>query len=250
MARRRSLVVASTGNLTIERDPDRSSGRLLRQDGMEASYVDLADPSYLGFDYLRWARLVLRSFGARTVVHVGGAACALARAMLAADPGSHHEVIEVDPLVLEAAREHMGLRQLPGLKVRVADGRAALAGRDAAADAIVIDAFVGARVPRHLVTTEAFGLYARIAPLVVANLIDTAGWADGRAVASGLGEVYPHVGALSSSRGRGNLVVFGASAPPDFTALESAGAADPCPARTLRGDDLRGGSGWRDQPSV
>jgi hypothetical protein len=247
MVRRRGFVIASEGDLVVERDPDRPSGRLLRQDDMEASYVDLGDPSYLAFDYLRWARLLLRAFAARAVLHVGGAACALARSLLAADPGSRQEVFELDPLVLDIARAHLGLRQQPGFKVRVADGRAALAERVGGADAIVIDAFIGARVPRHLVTVEAFRMYARIAPLVLVNVIDTPGLPDVRAVAGGLGDAYEHVGALSGGR-RGNLIVFGAAVLPNYAVIEGAAAADPAPARLLRADELRG-SPWRDQPS-
>ncbi|MFZ0043319.1 MAG: hypothetical protein WAK93_18565, partial [Solirubrobacteraceae bacterium] len=65
----------------IERDPRRLSGRLLRQDDMDASYVDLADPTHLEFDYLRWVRIVLGVARSRRVLHIGGGACALARAL-------------------------------------------------------------------------------------------------------------------------------------------------------------------------
>ena len=76
----------STGDLIVERDPRRPSGRLLLQGQMEASYVDLADPTHLEFDYLRWIRIVLDVAGARRVLHIGGGACALARALAAQRP--------------------------------------------------------------------------------------------------------------------------------------------------------------------
>ena len=92
-------------------------------------------------------------WGRARVVHVGGAGCALARALAAERPGDRQEVIELDPAVVELARAHLGLRRAPGLRVRVGDGRAVLAARpDGSADAVLIDAFVGAQVPRHLVT--------------------------------------------------------------------------------------------------
>ncbi len=96
---------------------------------MDACYVDLADARHLEFDYLRWSRIVLEAVGARRVLHIGGAGCALARALAAADPESRHEVAEVDAHVLEFAREHLGLRRAPGLRVRVAEGRAAIEAR-------------------------------------------------------------------------------------------------------------------------
>src|SRR5579862_8814633 len=110
-ARTAPTVLARRGDLVAERDPLRPSGRLLMQGGMEASYVDLADPTHLEFDYMRWMRIVLRAARARRVIHVGGGACALARALAAedsraADPG-RQEVCEVDPDVLALAREHL-----------------------------------------------------------------------------------------------------------------------------------------------
>lgn len=249
MPRVRSHVIAMDGELTVERDPDRPSARLLRQADMEASYVDLADARHLEFDYLRWARLILRSHGARHVVHIGGAACALARALLAEDRGSRHEVYEVDERVLQVAREHLGLRRQPGLKVRVGDGRTALAHRDdGSADAIVIDAFVGARVPRHLITIEACAECARVAPLTVVNVVDTAGWRDARAVAAALACAYAHVAAFApGTRRGGNVVLFGSVTEPRYQQLEDLAAADPSPARLLRSGDLTGGSPWHDQ---
>ena len=94
---------------------------------MDASYIDLADAGHLEFDYLRWVRLIVQVHSARRVLHIGGAACALARALLAEDPESRHEVHEVDERVFQISREHLGLRRQPGLRLRVGDGRAALA---------------------------------------------------------------------------------------------------------------------------
>ena len=145
--------IASRGDLVAERDPRRPSGRLLRQGDMDASYIDLADPAHLEFDYLRWIRIVLRAARARRVLHVGGGACALPRALAADDPGGRQEVCEVDAGVLEIAREHLGLRRAPGLRVRHIDGRAFVATQAGTSwDAIVIDAFVAAIVPRRLIT--------------------------------------------------------------------------------------------------
>ena len=116
---------------------------------MDATYVDLADARHLEFDYLRWLRELVEAAGARRVVHVGGAGCALARALAAEHPDHRQEVIERDAAVVEVARGHLGLRRAPGLKVRVGDGRATLAGRpDGSADAVLVDAFAGAQVPR------------------------------------------------------------------------------------------------------
>src|ERR1700712_5045125 len=88
MARRRSgpEILAQAGDLLVQRDADRPSGRLLRQGDMDASYVDLADPRHLEFDYLRRMRDVVEALRARRIVHVGGAGAALARALAATRP--------------------------------------------------------------------------------------------------------------------------------------------------------------------
>ena len=87
MGRRRAapLLIAAAGDLAVLGDRERPSGRLLRQGEMDASYVDLADARHLEFDYLRRMRDLAQAAGARRIVHVGGAGCALARALAAAD---------------------------------------------------------------------------------------------------------------------------------------------------------------------
>ena len=232
MARLRSVpeIVASQGDLVVERDPARPSGRLLRQGEMEASYVDLADPTHLEFDYMRWLRIVLRAARARRILHIGGAACALARALAAELPGGRQEVCELDATVLEVARAHMGLRRAPGLRVRRADGRAFLATQPAGRwDAIVVDAFIGARIPRRLITAEALGDAARVAPLTLVNVVDDRAAGVERAVAAGLATAYPRVWALGARMG--NRIVAGQRTSLGLDRIAAEAAGDPSPAR-------------------
>lgn len=224
------LTLARSGDLVAERDPLRPAGRLLRQGGMDASYVDLADPSHLEFDYLRWIRIVLRAARARRVVHVGGGACALARALAAEDPGGRQEVCEVDAGVLALAREHLGLRRAPGLRVRLAEGRAFLAGqRSADWDAVVVDAFVAATVPRRLITVQALAEVARVAPLALINVLDNRAAREVLTVGAGLATAYPRVWALGGRAG--NTILVGAVGELDLGRIAAQAAADPSPTR-------------------
>lgn len=221
--------VARRGDLVAERDPRRPSGWLLRQRDMDASYVDLADPLHLEFDYLRWIRIVVRVARARRVLHIGGGACALARALAAEDPGGRQEVCEVDADVLAMAREHFGLRRAPGLHVRHAEGRAFVATqRGKSWDAIVIDAFVGATVPRRLITAEALTDVARVAPLALVNVVDNRAALDVRAVAAGLAQAYPRVWTLGGRAG--NTVVAGSVPALALQRIAAGAAGDPSPA--------------------
>ena len=261
MARRRSgpEVLAAAGDLVVQRDAARASGRLLRLGDMDASYVDLADPRHLEFDYLRRMRDLVEALRARRVIHVGGGAGALARALAVSDRERRQDVVEVDPDVLAFAREHLGLRRAPGLRVRQVDGRAFLAGRrDGSADAILVDAFVGARVPRHLVTAEALADAARVvAPggALAVNVVDAPPLSDARAIAAGLLDVFAVVCALAAGpvlRGRraGNVVLVAAHGPLPLERLRSRASADPSPAALLApGDALAFAGGtppWRD----
>jgi hypothetical protein len=199
---------------------------------MEASYVDLADPSHLEFAYMRRMRIVLRAARARRVLHVGGGACALPRALAAEDAGGRQEVCEVDAVVLEFAREHLGLRRAPGLRVRNAEGRAFVASQpDAGWDAIVIDAFVGAVVPKRLITSQAFTDVARVAPLALVNVVDDRSARTVGAVAASLGESYPRTWALGDRAG--NTVVVASVAALDLARIAAQAAADPDPARLI-----------------
>jgi hypothetical protein len=256
VARGRSDLVAQQGDLTVLRDRGRPSGRLLRQGDMDASYVDLADARHLEFDYLRRMRDLVEAVRARRVLHVGGAGCALARALAAASPDHRQEVVELDPAVVELARGHLGLRRAPGLRVRVGDGRAVVAGRsDGSVDAVLVDAFVGARVPRHLVTAEALADVARVAGLAAVNVVDARPLADAAAIAAGLRSAFPHVLAIGAApvlakRRGGNVVLAGSHTPPALERLRARAAADPSPGTLLGPEELDGFIGgappWRD----
>lgn len=241
-SRTASTFLARRGDLVVERDPLRPSGRLLRQGGMEASYIDLADPAHLEFDYMRWMRLVLRAARARRVIHVGGGGCSLARALAAEDPASRQVVCEVDPDVVALAREHLGLRPkgfgpAHPLRVRCVEGRAFVAHQpDSSWDAIVIDAFVAATVPRALITVQALAEVARVAPLAMVNVVDNRAAREVHVIAAGLAASYPRVWTLGARAG--NTIVIGTERRLDLDRIAARAAADPSPARLLAPAEL------------
>ncbi len=231
----RTTTLARRGELIVEVDPWRPSGRLLRQAGMDASYVDLADVTHLEFDYMRWLRIVLGVASANRVLHIGGGACALARALAAENPKGLQEVCEFDPDVLALAREHLGLRRAPGLRVRYAEGRGHLADQpDASWDAIVIDAFVGARVPERLISVDALSDAARVAPLTLVNIVDNRSGRDVDAATTAMRAAYPTVWTLG--RLPGNTIIAGCVTAThlDLRRVASRGAADAAPPRLIR----------------
>jgi spermidine synthase len=231
--------IAQNDDLVIELDPKRPAGRLMRQSGMDASYVDLADRTHLEFDYMRWLRIVLGAAGAKRVLHIGGGACALAQALAAEDPDGRQQVCEVDADVLAMAREHLGLRRAPGLRVRHAEGRAHIAAQpDSSWDAVVIDAFVGARIPRRLITAEALADAARVAAMTLINVVDDRAESLVSTVASAMALAYPEVWTLGQPGG--NTVVAGSTRDrsPDLERVATQAAADPSPARLTTPSEL------------
>jgi protein-L-isoaspartate O-methyltransferase len=233
VTRRRSppRELARRGELVAERDTERPSGRLLRQRDMDASYVDLADPTHLEFDYLRWMQIVLLATGARRNLHIGGGACALPRALAARDPEGRQVVCERDGEVLAMAREHLGLRRAPGLRVRQAEGGAFLARQPSASfDAVVIDAFEGASVPPALVSPQGLREAARVAGLVLINIVDGRTGRLVNSVAGALGLTFPEVWRIRG-RGGNSVLVGGRLSQPAHQRIAGQLAGDPSPAQ-------------------
>ena len=154
--------------------------RRMLVDGLEAAVVDRADPTHLDFPYMRWIADILdvgwRARSALEAVHVGGGGCVLPRYLAATRPGSHSEVYESDPAVLDALEALLDLRAERGLRVRLGDGRELLAHRPArSADVVVTDAFAGPIVPPHLTTREYQDAVRRVlrpGGIHVVNVID------------------------------------------------------------------------------
>jgi SAM-dependent methyltransferase len=219
VARRRSEVIAEQGGVQIRTDPDNPDGRVMLIDGIEASYVDLADPTFLDFSYVRRIGDVIDVGwpGSQPVsaVHLGGAGATLPRYIRASRPRSRQVVFEISPDVLTLSREHLGLRSGAGLRVHHQDGRLGLLGLgDETQDLVVGDAFEGTRVPGSLGSAEAAREIARVlrpAGLYVLNVIDSPPLPYARAQISTLRMAFAELAAIADPgvlRGRrtGNVV--------------------------------------------
>jgi hypothetical protein len=133
--------------------------RTLVLDDLRHSFVDLHDPRRLEFDYVRWMGDAIDAMAPPTArldaVFLGGGGFTLPRYLDATRPGSRSRVLEVDPALVAFARERLGLRTGPSLRVRTGDARVTLRGEPTAStDLLVGDAFGGRSVPWHLSTVE------------------------------------------------------------------------------------------------
>lgn len=181
------------------------------------------------------------------VVHVGGAAMTIPRYVAATRPHSAQVVLEPDAVLTEWVREWLPLPRQSGIKVRAVDGLTGLRQfADGYADLVVVDAFLGARVPSDLTTAEFFADVARVVVprgVAVINLTDRGPFLYGRRVAAGLIEAFTHVmwsAEPSTLKGRrfGNVIVAGSALPLPVNAYARRAGSGPYPYRVLHGTPL------------
>ncbi|WP_167762085.1 fused MFS/spermidine synthase [Blastococcus sp. CT_GayMR20] len=232
-------------------DPERGSGRVLLLDTLRHSYVDLADPTHLEFEYVRAIAAVTDVVAPAgeplSALHVGGGGLTLPRYLAEVRPGTESLVIEVDPGVVAIDREQLELETSDRLRVRVADGRVGLADEPPGGrDLVVGDAFGGLSVPWQLTTREALelvddaladdGVYA-------VNLIDHPPLGFVRAELATMRAVFPHVALLAripvlAGEDGGNLVAVASRQPLPTEAIAEALTDRDLVWRVAEGDAL------------
>jgi spermidine synthase len=155
-------------------------------------------------------------------LHVGGGGLTVPRYLAVVRPGTDSLVIEVDPGVVEMDRDQLALETSDRLRVRVADGRVALAEeRPGRRDLVVGDAFGGLSVPWQLTTREALQLVDAAMTddgVYAVNLIDRGPLLFARAELATMRDVFPHVALLArapvlAGEDGGNLVAVASRSP-------------------------------------
>lgn len=230
----------STGAVGLLADAERPGGWLLTVDRVRQSYVDVDDPTYLDFGYMQAFGDVLDALpsGRLAVTHVGGGACTLARYIAATRPGSPQIVLEPDTEVTALVRARLPFPTGSRIRIRPVEGRGGVAAlRDASADVLVLDAFLGGRIPGQLTTEEFFADVARVlrpSGVLLANVADGPPLSYSARVVAAVRTALPEVAVLSESavfkaRRFGNLAVAASRTALPLTAIRraSAGAAFP-----------------------
>jgi spermidine synthase len=248
------------GRVELAGEPDRPRAWTLVVDGTPQSHVDLDDPQYLEFEYMRWlghlADLAAPPGQPLDVLHLGGGGLTLARYVAATRPGSSQLAVEADPAVAELVRERLPLDQRPRragggragrVRVRVADARAVLDQAPAdSADLVIADLFAGARTPAHLTTAEFDAAVARVlrpAGQYAVNVGDGPPLAHVRARLAAVRSVFASACVIADPgvlRGRrfGNLVLAAAQQDLPVAGLTRRAAGDPFRGRVLHGPEL------------
>jgi spermidine synthase len=250
----------SPGRVELASVPGRPRAWTLLVDGTPQSHVDLDDPQYLEFEYMRWlghlADLTAPAGTPLDVLHLGGGGLTLARYVAATRPGSSQLAVEADPAVAELVRERLPLDQRPRragggragrVRVRVADARAVLEAAPAgSADLVIADLFAGARTPAHLTSVEFDAAVARVlrpAGRYAVNVGDGPPLAHARARLATVRAVFANACVIADPgvlRGRrfGNLVMAAARQDLPVAGLTRRAAGDPFRGRVLHGPEL------------
>lgn len=232
----------------------RDTGILLLLDETESSWIDLADPAYLDFEYQQQMNaavdvLLPRSDDAALrAVHLGGAGCALARAWEARRPGSTQLAVEIDAILAAKAREWFDLPRSPRLRIRVGDAaEVAPTLRPGEWDVVVRDVFARGQVPTACTSHDFHAACARaLAPggLYLVNLPSLPREAAGRELTV-MRRMFDGVaviadGAHARGKRRGNLVIVARASAferDEWEQLDRAARRLPLPARLWRVDD-------------
>jgi hypothetical protein len=250
---RGATVVTRTafGTATLLPDPARAQGWELLVDGVSQSYVDLGDPRYLDFEYVRRLGSVLRLAAAAAVplrvLHLGGGGLTLPRLVSATRPGSGQKVVERDGELVALVTRELPLTE--PVEITVGDARAELEKEEPQRyDVIVVDVFDGARMPASVAVVGFAAAAARaLRPggLLAMNLTDMPPLAYSRVQVATLAEVFGEVcliagGGLFRGRKAGNVILVAAHTPGDLPvrALALDAARDPAPGRVVHGPDL------------
>ncbi|MFE9332487.1 spermidine synthase [Streptomyces sp. NPDC006925] len=239
------------GAAALVPDPDRPHAWSLLLDGAPQSYVDLADPTHLGFEYQRRLGHVVDLLAPPgrpvQVLHLGGGALTLARYTAATRPRSIQQAVEVDEALTRLVREHLPLEPGRRIRVRSGDARAALRKLpEAWADLVIADVFGGARTPAHLTSVEFLHEVRRVlrpAGWYAANIVDGAPLRHLRAQIATAAAVFPQRCLLADPavlRGRrfGNGVLLAAADELPVAELTRRTAGDPHPGRVEAGRSL------------
>lgn len=182
----------------VEEDPANPSGRTLILDRLHNSYVDLEDPTYLEFRYIKLIADIMETEsadGPLEVVSIGGGGFTMPGYIEHTRPGSTNTVLEIDSKLVEIGSNDLALTD--AIDVILEDARISLrdVGADSA-DVVIGDAYSGASVPWHLTTVEYMSEIERVlapAGTYVMNVIDYGNLEFVRSQALTLRQVFPEV---------------------------------------------------------
>src|SRR5258705_1152218 len=141
---------------------ERDLRTLCFDDAME-SRMSVVNPLQGHFEYTEYFHMAwLWNTQLTSVVMIGLGGASAQRAFEFYYPNITVETAEIDPIVIEVARQFFNFKESDRQKAQVSDGRVFLKRSTAKRDLIILDAYVkgryGSSIPQHLATKEFFEL--------------------------------------------------------------------------------------------
>lgn len=239
------------GRAVLEPDPDRPSAGTLWVEGIPQSHVDLANPAYLSFEYMRQIGDVIdiafppgRPVAA---LHLGGGGLTLPRYVAATRPGSTQRVAEIDARLVAFVRAVLPIDASARVTISSTDARELLQRqRPELLDLVVVDVFADGRVPPALLSTECFALLdraLRATGVAVVNFVDGRSLGLARSLVATARTAFDELAVIAEPsiwRGRrvGNIVLVASATTLPMNALRRRYAGGVWPARLVAGPDL------------
>ncbi|MBM3878261.1 MAG: hypothetical protein FJ387_00825 [Verrucomicrobia bacterium] len=204
--------------------------RSLSFDGAIQSRMSLADPTRGHFEYTEYFHLPwLWNSAMRQVLMIGLGGGSAQRAYQQYYPHVTVSTVELDPVVLQVARDYFGVKESPTLEIHIADGRMFLRRSTQRYDAIIMDAYArnryGCFIPHHLVSKEFFELaeqhLTRQGVLAYNVITDDRGWQSAllAAVYHTMKAVFPQVYLFPAAESQ-NVVLIGTRSSEKLTSAQ------------------------------
>ncbi|MFE5645843.1 spermidine synthase [Rhodococcus sp. NPDC056516] len=215
-----------TGTCELVRDQYSDDSWIIQINGVPSSHVNVADPTVLDFEYMRWIAHLVDSERDKAerlrVLHLGGGACSMARYFAATYPDARQVVVEIDGALAELVRDWFDLPRAPLLRIRVGEARAVTETlTESTRDIVIRDVFAGSTTPTPL-TTAQFTTHVRriLAPggIYIVNCGDTPDLQGARSEAATIGAQFEHMAiiadpAMLKGRRYGNMIIAGSDLP-------------------------------------
>lgn len=137
---------------------DAGDTRTLFLGGQRHSAMDLSNPDRHVYSYTRYFHLpLLFTDDVDRVLFIGGGGFTGPK-RFAQEYNMTVDVVEIDPVVIETAKEYFNVEPSPSLRIHQGDGREFLRETTNEYDVIILDAYRKDKVPFHLTTVEFMAL--------------------------------------------------------------------------------------------
>ncbi|MCY2991483.1 MAG: fused MFS/spermidine synthase [Planctomycetota bacterium] len=204
---------ASPYNTVIVTENERGLRTLrFEQGGARQSVVKVGDPDHLELPYASVMPVGLAFVEKpRQVLVVGLGGGTVPSFLHKHFPSMHLDVVDIDPVVVQVAKEFFGFREDDRLRAYAEDGRKFIEQRPRRYDIIFLDAFGAENVPYHLATREFLeSVRAALTPegIVVGNIWSRSSNPLYDSMVRTYQEVFPEV-TIFHVRGVSNRIVVG-----------------------------------------